>query len=276
MMLNKTVGLFLVMAVLGSTLISCNQGQKPATDDEFCHAVFEALQNNDVELFTSLLVTEEQLQSMINSLDDADPKEKSIKDEFISDFTVEKMADGSLKSFNKLVRLGQEKSMHLENAVYSGIHFRQTRYEAGNHKCKKLKFKMTVGEEFYSVIVYLFQTDDEMFAYDELQVNEMPNYKFNLVSPAENPVTVTAGQDLDLVIEFNADAANERGAWIQTVFNGKGGGMYYDSSMESPYKTDIPAKVLTPGKHTVEYFLQPSGSNTDNPLAEIKLDIVVK
>ncbi len=89
-------------------------------------------------------------------------------------------------------------------------------------------------------------------------------------------MTVPAGKDLDLVIGFNEEAANERGAWIQTVFDGKGGGMYYDSSMESPYNTDIPGKVLTPGTHTVEYFLQPSGSNTDNPLATIKLDIIVE
>ncbi len=275
-MFKKVMGLFLVLSVLGMGLVSCNKEQKPATDDELCSTVFEALQNNNVELFTSLLLTDEVLQGMISSLDESDPKEKSIKGEFSTDFHVEKFVAESLESFNKLVRLGQDKKMDLKAAVYSGVNFRETRYEAGNHICKKVKFKMTIGEEFYSVVVNFFQTDEGMFIYNELNVVELPNFKFKLVTPAENPVTVPAGKDLDLVVEFDADAVNERGAWIQTVFNGKGGGMYCATTMESPYNTDIPGKILTPGKHTIEYFLQPSGSNTDNPLAAIKLDIIVK
>ncbi len=275
-MFKKVIGLFLVMSVLGVALTSCNKEQGPTTDDELCNTVFEALQNNNVELFTSLLITDETLQGMINSLDESDPKEKSIKDEFSAGFNAEEFAGASLESFHKLVKPGQENIIDLKAAVYSGVSFRQTRYEAGNHICKKLKYKMTIGEEFYSVVIYLFQTDEGMFVYDELKVAELPNYKFKLVAPTENPVTVPSGKSLDLVIEFDADAVNNRGAWIQTVFNGKGGGMYYASSMESPYNTDIPGKILTPGKHTVEYFLQPSGSDTDNPLATIKLDIIVK
>ncbi len=275
-MFKKIAGLFVMMSLLGMALASCNKEQKPVTNDEICQSLFEALQTNNVELFSSLLLTEEPFQGMVNSLDETDPKEKSIKVDFSTTFNVEKATSESLASFNKLVRSGQEENIDLKNAVYSGVIFKKTRYEAGNHACKKLKFKMIIGEEFYSVSINLFQTDDGMFIYDELNVTDLPNYNFNLVTPAENPVTVPAGQGLDLVIEFNADAVNERGAWIQTVFDGKGGGMYYDSSMESPLNRDIPSKVLTPGKHTLEYFLQPSGSNTDNPLAAIKLDIIVK
>jgi len=274
-MFKKVIGFFIAMSIVGIALTSCNKEQVPATDDELCSLVFEALQNNNVELFTSLLITDDTFQGMVNSLDESDPKEKSIKDEFIADFNAEEFAGASLESFNKLVKPGQD-NIDLKAAVYSGINFRQTRYEAGNHICKKLKFKMAIGEEFYSVIVYHFQTDEGMFIYDELKMNELPNYKFKLVTPAENPVTVPAGKDLDLVVEFDADAVNERGAWIQTVFDGKGGGMYCATTMESPYNTDIPGKVLTTGKHTIEYFLQPSGSDTDNPLAAIKLDIIVK
>lgn len=275
-MFKKIVGLVLIMSLLGMAIASCNKEQKPATNDDLCRTVFEALQANSVELLSSLLITEESFQSMINSLDESDPKEKSIKDEFSADFNAQEMAEKSVDSFKNMIRKVQKEKMDIKNAVYSGVNFKQTRYEAGNHICKKIKFKMIMGEDFYSVIVYLFQTDEGMFIYDELKLNELPNFKFNFVTPAENPVTIEAGKDLDLVVEFNADAVNERGAWIETVFDGKGGGMYYSSTMESPYNTDIPGKVLTPGKHIVEYFIQPSGSNTDNPLASIKLDIIVE
>lgn len=275
-MFKKVVGFLFVLSVLGIALASCSKEQSPATNDELCRTVFEALQDNDLESFTSLLVTEDVFQGMLNSLDESIPKEKSIKGDFSAEFDVEKSTGESLKSFNKLEVQGQEKNIDFKNAVYSGVHFRKTRYEAGNHACKKVKFKITEGEKLYSVVVYLFQTDEGMYIYDELKVAVWPDFKFNLISPTENPVTVSAGQDLKLAIEFNADAANERGAWIQTVFDSKGGRMYYDSSMKSPYDTILRSDALTPGKHTVEYFLQPSGSSTDNPLAAVKLDIIVK
>mgnify|MGYP007066202448 CR=1 FL=1 len=162
-MFKKFLGLFVVISILGMTLCSCNKEQRPSTDEELCSAVFEALQNNDAELFKSLLITEKTFQGMINSLDESDPKEKSIKDEFSKDFNVEKIAGASLKSFHELAGQAQENDLDFKNAVYSGIHFNQVRYEAGNHICKKLKFKITAGEEFYSAIVYLFQTDEGMF-----------------------------------------------------------------------------------------------------------------
>ncbi|MCP4290780.1 MAG: hypothetical protein GY780_02975 [bacterium] len=175
-MYNKIAGILFIVSIVGLTLVSCNKEQKPATNDDLCRTVFEALQNNNVELFSSLLITDDIFQGMINSLDESVPKEKSIKSEFISDFNVEKVTNESLASFNKLVSQGQDKTVDLKNAVYSGVIFKQTRYEAGNHVCKKLKFKMIEGESFYSVIVYFFQTDDGMFIYDELKVNDLPNF----------------------------------------------------------------------------------------------------
>lgn len=275
-MLKKVLGLFLLLSVLGINLASCSKDQMPATDEELCRTVFDALQKNNVELFTSLLITNEAFQGMVNSLDESDSKEKSIKDEFRKDFNVQEFSGESLKSFKELTTLGQKNYMDLKSATFSGVNFRQLRYEAGNHKCKKLKFKISIGEDFYSVIIYLFQTDEGMFIYDSLQVNEFPNFKFKLVTPSENPVTIPAGQDLDMVIEFDEDAVNKRGAWIETVFNGKSAGMYGGTTIESPYNTDIPGKILISGNHTVEFRIQPSGSNTDNPLETIKLGIIVK
>lgn len=71
--------------------------------------------------------------------------------------------------------------------------------------------------------------------------------------------------------------ANANGAWIMTQFDGKAMGTYAGSSIESPYKDEVPSEALENEHHTLEYFLLKSGAeDTDDALGVIKIDIEVK
>lgn len=101
------------------------------------------------------------------------------------------------------------------------------------------------------------------------------SYDFALTIPEDTKVDLKKGHSLPVTIQFNAMAANARGAWILTRFNGKKVGMRAGTSIESPFNDEVPDKVLTQGKHVVEYLLLPNGQSTDNPLGIVKIEINV-
>ncbi len=275
-MFKKTALVFFsVLFLLGISITGCGE-KKPVTEEDICLAVFQAMQSGDADSYSSLLITEETLADLLLSLDEASPKEKSIKNDLSSSFDVAEVISESLDSFQDIIQKTKPENGDLTQATYSGLLKSKTRYEAGNHQCKEIYFGMSVGEESYSVSVGVFQTENSIFVYDQIFWSKLVNYQFKLVTPKENPVKISAGSSLPVAITFDAEAVRKAGAWIQTVIDGKGGRMFYDSSMESPYTTEISGKQLTSGTHTVEFKLHPSGRNTDNPLDKVKLDIVVE
>jgi len=101
------------------------------------------------------------------------------------------------------------------------------------------------------------------------------SYDFALTTPVNSKVDLKKGDSLPVSIQFNAMAANARGAWILTRFNGKKVGMRAGTSIESPFNDEVPDKVLTKGNHVLEYLLLPNGKSTDNPLGIVKIEINV-
>ena len=104
------------------------------------------------------------------------------------------------------------------------------------------------------------------------------DYKFKLVKPATNKVSLKQGEGLNVEISFDADMVNAKGAWIGTRFDGKGRlGVYAGSDLESPFTDKIPSEFLTNKKHTIEYFLlKNGGTDIENALGKIKIEIELK
>jgi len=100
------------------------------------------------------------------------------------------------------------------------------------------------------------------------------DYKFTLVTPTTNQITVGGGERIDFQISFNQTAVNDEGAWIATYLDGVQSGMYTATTMESPYNTEMPSSVITNQHHTVEFFLLGSGeTDTAKALASLKVEI---
>jgi len=107
--------------------------------------------------------------------------------------------------------------------------------------------------------------------------NYKVDYKFKLVKPATNKITVKQDEGLSVEISFDADMVNAKGCWIMTRFDGRDGGVYAGSSIESPFTDGIPGGALENRHHTVEYFLLKSGvEGTENALGVVKIEIEVK
>jgi hypothetical protein len=103
------------------------------------------------------------------------------------------------------------------------------------------------------------------------------DYKFKLVKPATNKITVKQGEGLRVEISFDADMVNAKGCWIMTRFDGRDGGMYAGSSIESPFTDGMTGMSLENSNHTVEYFLlKNGGTDIENALGVIKIEIEVE
>lgn len=103
------------------------------------------------------------------------------------------------------------------------------------------------------------------------------DYKFKLVSPATNKVTVKKGEGLSVEISFDKNMVNAKGCWIMTRFDGRDHGTYAGSSINSPYTNGITGGALENPHHTVEYFLLKNGAeDTDDALGVIKIEITVE
>ena len=107
--------------------------------------------------------------------------------------------------------------------------------------------------------------------------NYKVDYKFKLVKPSTNKVTVKKDEGLSVEISFDADMVNASGCWIMTRFDGHEHGMYASTNMESPFLDGITGGALENSHHTVEYFLLKSGAEgTEDALGEIKIEIEVE
>jgi len=105
----------------------------------------------------------------------------------------------------------------------------------------------------------------------------MVNYNFKLISPSKNSITVEKGESVNIQIDFDAKMANAKGTWILTRFDGKDVGMLASTNLESPFRNEIPGKVLTNKNHILECFLLKNGGiDTEHPLGIVKINIEVK
>lgn len=117
-------------------------------------------------------------------------------------------------------------------------------------------------------------TDEDILRFRMKDEGFMVDYKFNLISPATNKVTLKEGEGLCVEISFDADMVNAKGAWIMTRFDGRNQGMCVATTMESPFTDGMTGMSLENQSHTVEYFLlKNGGTDIENALGLVKIEI---
>ena len=103
------------------------------------------------------------------------------------------------------------------------------------------------------------------------------DYKFKLVQPTSNKITLKQGKGLNVEISFDAEMVNAIGAWILTRRDGKDAGMHAATTMKSPFTDKIPSEALENQFHTYKYFLlKNGGTDIENALGVIKIEIEVE
>ncbi len=103
------------------------------------------------------------------------------------------------------------------------------------------------------------------------------DYKFKLVQPTTNKVTLKKGEGLSVEINFDEAVVNATGCWVLTRRDGRDAGTYGGNNLQSPFTDGITGMSLENQNHTFEYFLLKSGAeDTENALGVIKIEIEVK
>ena len=107
--------------------------------------------------------------------------------------------------------------------------------------------------------------------------NYKVDYKFKLVEPNTNKVTLKKGEGLSVEVSFDAAVVNAAGCWILARRDGHNSRTYAGNSLESPFKQGITGMSLENQFHTFEYFLMKSGTdNIEDALSTIKVEVEVK
>ena len=124
---------------------------------------------------------------------------------------------------------------------------------------------------------YTTISEESMLRIKMKDPNYKIDYKFHLVKPATNKVTLKQGEGLSVEISFDADMVNAKGCWIMTRFDGRNEGMYAGSTIESPFTDGMTGMSLENSNHTVEYFLLKNGAeDIEDALEVIKIEITVE
>jgi hypothetical protein len=128
-----------------------------------------------------------------------------------------------------------------------------------------------------SHIEYVTISEESILRLKMKDPNFKVDYKFKLVQPTSNKVTLKKDEGLSVEISFDANMVNATGCWILTQFDGRKDGMYAGTSIASPYTDGRTGMSLQNQPHTIEYFLLKNGEeNTENALSKIKIETEVK
>lgn len=107
--------------------------------------------------------------------------------------------------------------------------------------------------------------------------NFKADYKFKLVQPTTNKVTLKKGEGLSIEVSFDEAMVNASGCWILTRRDGNDSGTYAGNNLHAPYKQGITGMSLENQYHTFEYFLMKSGSdNIEDALSNIKVEVEIE
>ena len=126
-------------------------------------------------------------------------------------------------------------------------------------------------------ILYETISEKTFLRVEMMDANFVGDYKFELVSPTTNKITVNRRDGVSVEISFDADMVNAKGAWITAFLDGHRIRTYAGTSLESPYRHVLRSEALENESHTLEYFLMENvDENTEAALAEIKIEVTVE
>lgn len=101
-------------------------------------------------------------------------------------------------------------------------------------------------------------------------------FEYKLVKPTTNELTIKSNEKLLVEIQFNAEAVNQKGAYIAIFINGKMGRFSASTNMESPYTNTVKGSMLKEGNNSIEYALLPPGKmEISEALAIEKINVVL-
>lgn len=128
-----------------------------------------------------------------------------------------------------------------------------------------------------SYIEYTTISEESIIRLKMKDPNYKIDYKFKLVQPIANKVTLKKGEDLSIEVSFDAAVVNASGCWILAKRDGRDSRTYAGNNLKSPFIQNITGMSLENQFHTFEYFLLKNETlDPKDALCSIKVEVEVK
>ncbi len=147
------------------TLIPTISFAQITTEEDMATAVFETIQNSDLDTFTSYCITEDAMTKIVNGMEETTPKEKAIKQD-IQQESAEGFRKESTHSFNSLLKELTDNNIDIKKSELSKPITVEPGFEVTNLKHSEIKFEVSFNETIYEINVDLFITQGDLFIYN--------------------------------------------------------------------------------------------------------------
>ena len=135
------------------------------SEEDMAKAVFETIQNNDLETFTSYCITKDEMTKILNGMEETTPKEKAIKQELQQE-SAEGFRNESTHSFNLLLKELTDNNIDTKKSELSEPIRKEPRFEVTNLIASEIKFEVSFKKTIYEISVDLFITQGDLFIYN--------------------------------------------------------------------------------------------------------------
>lgn len=257
-----------VLFLFGITIIGCDQKDINSSEEGITKSLFKAIEKRLDDKIVNLMISDEIKNEIIDEFKpESDKGERVVKK--LKKTNVGELTRGFEKKFKEI-----SAQLDGKKISYGGIMESDLQFDLNTLKIYITDFKISLDDRYYKISLDLIKFKDKFYALDiNHKVIELIAMEFT--KPLANPIVINEGETFDIEVKFDAKKANEKRAWLETVYDGKQSG-FVAGDLESPVRDELPTKILTKGKHTLSYKLHPSGANTTNPFNVISLDIEVK
>ncbi len=158
--MKKTLILLtMLFAFLSLTSISYAQ---ITTEEDMATAVFETIQNNDSEALSYYCISEKRMAKAINGVADTSHVARSVVSD-LKEANSEKMRYAVINSFDKFITEVEKENLILKDAKFEGVIMNKIKFDIGDLKGKKVHFKVSFGDVNYTVMMFLFKTNTDIF-----------------------------------------------------------------------------------------------------------------
>lgn len=160
-MKNLITRVFVLAAFL---LVSSASFAQIETERDLAEAIFETIQNNDVETFSSYCPTAEQMTQLVAGLGESTPKEQSIKQELQSEDAADIRSE-CISEFNRLLEELTTNSNVINDGEFPEMIVEDIRFEITNLKTSEVKFLVSFNNVEYEIEVNVFNTNTDIYMY---------------------------------------------------------------------------------------------------------------
>ena len=134
------------------------------SEEDMAKAVFETIKNNDSEALAQYCISDKRMATALNGVTDTSAVARSVVSE-LKEAPHEKMRYAVINSFDQFIAEVQKENLILKDAKFEGVIMNGIKFDIGDLKGKKVRFKISFGTINYSVLLYLFKTKTDLFIY---------------------------------------------------------------------------------------------------------------